>query len=175
MFIWLSWLEIVPFTLGATDVDSQIARETNGVCTGHIAFRAYCRTRWLASFRDWWWVMIVLGYITTSHVDSVERWRDHKSETWYPEQIIHVHDHMESHGLHVIDKLPNDTKINSDYFVIKILSLLEQTFFLEEGRRIRKDLWFMSTIVLFTQVRLRHLGSKSMPYTTCHIYLIRMI
>jgi hypothetical protein len=29
------------------------------------------------------------------HVDSVERWRDYKTETWYPEQKNHVYDHIE--------------------------------------------------------------------------------
>jgi hypothetical protein len=33
------------------------------------------------------------------------------------------------HGFHVIDKLPNDTKMNSDDFETKILSLLEQAIF----------------------------------------------
>jgi hypothetical protein len=33
-------------------------------------------------------------------------------------------------GFHVIDKLLNDTKMNSDYFVTKVLSQLKQTIFL---------------------------------------------
>jgi hypothetical protein len=38
-------------------------------------------------------------YITLSHVDSVERWRDHKTETWYSEQKMHVYNHVESERL----------------------------------------------------------------------------
>jgi hypothetical protein len=56
------------------------------------------------------------------------------------------------HGFHVFDKLPNNIKMNSDYFVTKILSPFEQNIFLEEGWYIRNDLWFMSTIIRFIQV-----------------------
>jgi hypothetical protein len=33
------------------------------------------------------------------------------------------------HGFYVVDKLPNDTKMNSEYFVTNILTPFEQTFF----------------------------------------------
>jgi hypothetical protein len=46
--------------------------------------------KWSAMTRDF------LEYITTSRVDYVERWRDHKAETWYWEQIIQVYDHVKS-------------------------------------------------------------------------------
>jgi hypothetical protein len=42
---------------------------------------------------------------------------------------IHVCNHVESERLYVVDRLPNDTKMNSDYFVRKILILLEQVIF----------------------------------------------
>jgi hypothetical protein len=34
--------QIVPFVLGTTCIDDRIARETNGVCTGHPALLACC-------------------------------------------------------------------------------------------------------------------------------------
>jgi hypothetical protein len=41
---------------------------------------------------------------------------------------------------------------------------------LEEGNRIRNDLWFISTIAQFTQVKLQQIGSKNMVCTACHIH-----
>jgi hypothetical protein len=58
-------------------------------------------------------------------MDSVERRRNHKAETWYPEQKFMFTIIWNRHGFHVVDKLPNDTKMNIDYFVTKILSLFE--------------------------------------------------
>jgi hypothetical protein len=34
-----------------------------------------------------------------------------------------------AHGFYVVDKLPNDAKMNNDYFVTKILSLFEKAIF----------------------------------------------
>jgi hypothetical protein len=48
---------------------------------------------------------------------------------------------------------------------------LNKKSFLEEGRRIRNDLWFILTIAQFTQVRLQEIGSKNMACATCHIHL----
>jgi hypothetical protein len=48
-----------------------------------------------------WLVMspLFLKYITTSRVDAIEKWYGYKIETWYSEQRIHVHNHMESQRL----------------------------------------------------------------------------
>jgi hypothetical protein len=61
-------------------------------------------------------------------------------------------------GFYIVDRFPNDTKMNSAYFMINILirliSLipLEKRSFIEEGRRIKNGVEFISTIVQFTQV-----------------------
>jgi hypothetical protein len=83
----------------------------------------------LASSCDWWWAMIFLQCITTSHVDSVERWRGHKAETWYSEQKFMFTIMWNPNGFYVVDRLPNDTKMNSDYFVTDIFILFEQAIF----------------------------------------------
>jgi hypothetical protein len=59
--------------LDATCVDNRLAWEMNGICAGHLAFLTCSRTRWLASPRDWWWVVVFLGHIAKSQVESVER------------------------------------------------------------------------------------------------------
>jgi hypothetical protein len=92
--------------------------------------RPCCRTRWLTSLRDEWWVVVFLGSIITSHVDSVQRLRDDKAETWYLEYEVMFTIIWNSHGSHIVDKPPNDTKTNSDYSMTKIISLLKQTIFL---------------------------------------------
>jgi hypothetical protein len=33
------------------------------------------------------------------------------------------------HGFHIVDKLPNDAKMDSDYFMTKIISMFEQAIF----------------------------------------------
>jgi hypothetical protein len=85
--------------LGSASVDRWFTGETKGVCKDHAAILVCCRTGRLASSCDWWWVLIFLQYITTSHVDAIEKWCDHKTETWYSEQRIHVYNHMESQRL----------------------------------------------------------------------------
>jgi hypothetical protein len=70
-----------------------------------------------------------LEYITTSHVDSVEIWRDHKAETWYSEQKFMFAIMWNSSGFYVIDRLSNDTKMNSDYFMTNIFIPFEQMIF----------------------------------------------
>jgi hypothetical protein len=40
--------------------------------------------------------VIFLWYITTSDVDSVERWCGYKTQTAHSEQKVYVHDYMES-------------------------------------------------------------------------------
>jgi hypothetical protein len=37
-------------------------------------------------------------------------------------------------------------------------------------RRIRNDLWFISTIAEFTQVKLQQIGSKNMACAACHTH-----
>jgi uncharacterized protein involved in type VI secretion and phage assembly len=55
-----------------------------------------------AAQRDGWHHLVTgdefwfLWYITTSDVDSVERWCDHKTETANSEQTVYVYDYMES-------------------------------------------------------------------------------
>jgi hypothetical protein len=46
-----------------------------------------------------WWIVVFLEYITTSYMDSIERWCDHKAETWCSEHKILVSHHLESEQL----------------------------------------------------------------------------
>jgi hypothetical protein len=93
---------------------------------------ACCRTWWLASSYNRWWVMVFLEYITTLYVnsvDSVERCRGHKTETWYSEQKSLFTIMWNPGGFYIIDRLPNDAKMNSDYFVTNMIIPLEQAIF----------------------------------------------
>jgi hypothetical protein len=106
----------------------------------HAAILACCRTWWLASSCNWWWVVICLQYITTSHVDSVnsvERWYGHKTETWYSEQKFMFTIMWNPSGFYVVDRLSNDIKMNSTYFVKIYLFHSNKRSFLEEWRRIK--------------------------------------
>jgi hypothetical protein len=47
--------------------------------------------------------------------------------------------------------------------------------FLKEGRRIKNDLWFISTIAQFTRVGLQQSGSKNMACAACHSHPIHLI
>jgi hypothetical protein len=49
-------------------------------------------------------------------------------------------------GFYVVDRLPNDTKMNSAYFVTIYLFHSNKQSFLEEGRCIKNDWLFISTI-----------------------------
>jgi hypothetical protein len=44
------------------------------------------------------------------------------------------------HSFHIVDKLPNDIKMKSDYFVTKILSPLEQAIFIR-GRDMHQKIF----------------------------------
>jgi hypothetical protein len=46
---------------------------------------------------------------------------------------------------------------------------------LEEGRRTQNDVWFISTIALFTLVGFQEIGSKNMTCAACHSHPIRLI
>jgi hypothetical protein len=50
----------------------------------------------------------------------------------------------------------------------------KQSFF-EEGRRIKNNLWFISTIAQFTQVGLQQIGSMNMACAVCHTNHICLI
>jgi hypothetical protein len=52
---------------------------------------------------------------------------------------------------------------------------LNKRSFLEEGRRIRNNLWFFSIIAQFTQVRRQQSGWKSMACAACHTCAIRLV
>jgi hypothetical protein len=52
---------------------------------------------------------------------------------------------------------------------------LQKRYFFEEARRIRNNLWFISTIAQFTQVGLQQIGSKNMACAACHTHLICLI
>jgi hypothetical protein len=65
-------------------------------------------------------------------------------------------------GFYVVDRLPNDTKMNSAYFVTNILTPLEEVIF-PQGRALHQnDLSIISTIAQFTRVGLQQNGSKNM-------------
>jgi hypothetical protein len=93
-----------------------------------------------------------LGYITMSHMYSVERWRNHKAETSYPEQ----NSCSWSYRIRTASMLSTSSQIIPKWttFILWQRSkvFLNKRSFLEEGRRIRNDLCFMSTIIRFTQV-----------------------
>jgi hypothetical protein len=48
---------------------------------------------------------------------------------------------------------------------------LNKWFFFEGGRRISNDIWFILTIVQFTQIGLQQIGLKNMAYSACYIHL----
>jgi hypothetical protein len=73
--------------------------------------------------------MVFLEYITTLHMDSVERWRGHKAETWYSDQKFMFTIMWNPSGFYVINILPNDIKMSNDYFVTNMLIILEQAIF----------------------------------------------
>jgi hypothetical protein len=52
---------------------------------------------------------------------------------------------------------------------------LNKRSFLEEGRCIRNDLWFISTIAQFGHVGLQQIGSKNMACIACHTHSISLI
>jgi hypothetical protein len=78
---------VIPFAsnhsicIGSVSVDRQFMQRAKGGCKSYVAILACCPTWWLASSCDWWSVMIFLEYIATSHVNSIERWYSHKTET----------------------------------------------------------------------------------------------
>jgi hypothetical protein len=81
-------------------------------------------------------------------------------------------------GFYVVDRLLNHTKMNSAYFVTDMLIPLEQAIFpggLEEGRRMKDDLSFISTIALFTQVGFQQIGLKNTVFSACHTHSIHLI
>jgi hypothetical protein len=47
--------------------------------------------------------------------------------------------------------------------------------FLEEGRRMKNDLCFISTIAQFAQIGLQEVNSKSMTCAACHSHPIHLI
>jgi hypothetical protein len=85
--------------------------------------------------------MIFLEYITTSHVNSVERWRDHKAETWYSRQKFMFTIIWNPSGFYIVDRLQNDTKMNNGYLVTNIPTRFEQAIF-PRGRASHQK-WFM--------------------------------
>jgi transposase len=116
--------------LSSAFVDRRFTPKTKGACKSYVAILVCCRTWWLASSCDWWWVVIFLQYITTSHVnsvdsvdsvDSVTRWCGHKTEIWYSESTFMFTVIWTPSGFYVVDRLPNDTKMNSAYFMTNIL------------------------------------------------------
>jgi hypothetical protein len=131
-FAWHHWIQIVPFALVAASIDRRVMRKTKWVCKSYVAILACCPTWWMALSCDWWWVVVFLQYITTSHVDAVERWCDHKTEIWYSEQKFMFTIIWNPSGFYVVDRLPNDTKMNSAYFVTNIfipfISLEQEIF-----------------------------------------------
>jgi hypothetical protein len=66
-----------------------------------------------------------LESITISHVDSVERWPDHKAETKHSERKFMFTIMWNASGFYIVDRLLNDTKMNSNYFVTNILILCQ--------------------------------------------------
>jgi hypothetical protein len=76
---------------------------------------------------------------------------------------------------YVVDRLPNDTKMNIDYFVTNILISIEQMIFPWRRASHEKNWWFLSTIALFTQVGVQQIGSKNMAFTACQTNTIHLI
>jgi hypothetical protein len=70
----------------------------------------------------------------------------------------------------IVDRLPNDTKMNSDYFVTNILVPLEQMIFPRGRAPHQKRHVVISTIPQLTQVGLQQIGSKNMACAACHTH-----
>jgi hypothetical protein len=47
--------------------------------------------------------------------------------------------------------------------------------FLEEGRRMKDDFWFILTITQFTQVGFQQIGLKNTVFSACHTHRIHVI
>jgi hypothetical protein len=47
---------------------------------------------------------------------------------------------------------------------------LNKWSFLDDGRRIKKDCWFISTIAQFTQVGLQQIGLKNTTFAACQTH-----
>jgi hypothetical protein len=73
-------------------------------------------------------------------------------------------------SFYVINRLPNNTKMNSDYFVTSALIQFKQAIF-PRGRVVhQKDLRFISTIAQFTQAGVQQIGSKNIACAACHTH-----
>jgi hypothetical protein len=73
--------------------------------------------------------VVFLQYITTSHVDSRERSFGQKTETCYSEQKIHVSIIRHPTGFYVVERFPNDAKMNGVYVVVNLSPRVEQAIF----------------------------------------------
>jgi hypothetical protein len=78
-------------------------------------------------------------------------------------------------GFYVADRFPNDTKMNSDYFVINVLIFLEQMIFPWRRTSHEKQLVASVDNALFTQVGIQQIGSKNMAFTACQANPIHLI
>jgi hypothetical protein len=78
-------------------------------------------------------------------------------------------------GFYVLDIFPNDTKMNSEYFVTNILISQEQMIFPCRRATHEKRLVVLSTTALFTQVGVQQIGSKNMAFTACQTNSIHII
>jgi hypothetical protein len=95
VFTWLHLLQIVSFVLDSASIDRRFTRKRKEYARAILPFLHVAE-------RDIWHHLVTgnesyfFEYITTSHVDSVEKWYGHKTEIWYSEQRIHIYNHMES-------------------------------------------------------------------------------
>jgi hypothetical protein len=78
-------------------------------------------------------------------------------------------------GFYVVNGLPNHIKMNRSYFVINLLIPIEQAIFPRGRAPHENNLWFISTIVLFTQIGFQQIGLKNTVFSACHINHIHII
>jgi hypothetical protein len=129
----------------------------------------------MVSSYDWWWVMIFFNTLprrmwTLSRDDVATKPRHDIQSKKFMFTII-----WNPRGFYIVDRLPNDTKMNSVYFITIYLFHSNKWSFLDEGRRMKYDSWFISTIALFTQVGFQQIGLKNTVFSACHTHHIHLI
>jgi hypothetical protein len=115
--------------LSAASVDRWLTPKTEGACKRYTAIPVCCPTWWLVSSCDWWWVLVFVNISprriwTLSRHDVVTKPRLDIQSKRFMFTII-----WNPTGFYIIDRLPNNTKMNSDHSVINIVTLFEQAIF----------------------------------------------
>jgi transposase InsO family protein len=126
--------------LGPASVDRGFTPNTEGWCKHYVAAIACCPAWWLASSCDWWRVLVFFDTSprrmwTLSRDDVTTRPRQQIQNKKFMFTII-----WNLTGFYVVDRLPNDIKMNSAYFVTNLLTPLEEAIFPQGRARHQKRL-----------------------------------